>query len=159
MPALETQSSVGSKLERYMSLSLLWGETKCWEKRRRSWVQWEVLLSALGHFPIQVLQVSLWKLLHFLRQPPTKLHWKSLPAKEGVVLSSPVILFNGHSFYNLNYNYTPRHWPFSFGLQSVLLGSQKSGYFCGDKGRHEQTVWLGNIALWLKSVWNSFIKT
>lgn len=28
-------------------------------------MQWEVLPSALGHFPIQVLQVSHWKLLHF----------------------------------------------------------------------------------------------
>lgn len=80
-------------------------------------------------------------------QAAPKLPWKSLPAKEGVVLSSPVILFNGHSFYNLNYIYTLRHWPFSFGLQSVLPGSQKSGYFRGDKERHEQTVWLGNIAL------------
>ena len=45
---------------------LLWEETPMLRKEEEGWVRWDAPASTLGPFPIQVLQVSCWNLLHFL---------------------------------------------------------------------------------------------
>lgn len=60
--------------------------------------EWEAPPFTRGQAPIQVLLVSCWKLLCFLMQPPPKWPWHPCQQNGCMVLNSPVILLNGHSF-------------------------------------------------------------
>ena len=60
---------------------LLWEETPMLRKEEEGWVQRDAPPSTPGPFPIQVLQVSCWNLLHFLIQPAPNCSWKPCQQK------------------------------------------------------------------------------
>ena len=88
VPALEALSSVGSKIVRPSispnePFTALGRDCECWEKRRRCWVQWEAPLSALGHFPVHVFQVSCWNLPYFPMSSPPNCPWNPCRQRRG----------------------------------------------------------------------------